>query len=80
MLRRTRLLRAEHSAPSTRERPHSFRSPSPLSGFPSVVFPAPASLRFSLTNAQPMLGCSFGAGSRLISTLEPSVMVISRTC
>ncbi|KRZ83405.1 hypothetical protein T08_3665 [Trichinella sp. T8] len=73
MLRRTRLLRAEHSAPSTRKRPNSSRSPLPMSSFPSVVFPALASQEFSLTNAQPMLGRSFGAGFCLTSTLEQSV-------
>ncbi|KRZ69653.1 hypothetical protein T10_162 [Trichinella papuae] len=77
---RARLPCGEHSAPSTRERPHSSRSPSPVSGFPSVVSSLPASQAFGVTNAQPMPSRLFGADSRSISTFEPSFMVISRVC
>ncbi|KRZ83411.1 hypothetical protein T08_15828, partial [Trichinella sp. T8] len=60
-------LTAQHGLPALNE------SPLPMSSFPSVVFPALASQEFSLTNAQPMLGRSFGAGFCLTSTLEQSV-------
>ncbi|KRX23834.1 hypothetical protein T07_2758 [Trichinella nelsoni] len=77
---RARLSRGEHSAPSTRERPYSCGSPSPMSGFPSVVFSAPASQEFGVTHAQPMSCRLFGADSRLISTFEPSVILVLRAC
>ncbi|KRY65483.1 hypothetical protein T4A_10176 [Trichinella pseudospiralis] len=73
MLRRTLLLRPEHSAPSTRARVQSSdqSTPAPTSDL---------TLCGLATTAQPMLGCPPQDGSCWILTFEPSVMVIFLAC
>ncbi|KRY43671.1 hypothetical protein T03_10776 [Trichinella britovi] len=73
MLRRALLLRAEHSAPSTRARVQS--------SDPSTQAPASDLTLCALaTTAQPMLSCPARDGSCSILTFDPSFMVISRVC
>ncbi|KRZ11370.1 hypothetical protein T11_110 [Trichinella zimbabwensis] len=54
-------------------RPQSSRSPTPVSGFPSVVFSVPACQAVGVANAQMMLSRLAASDSRSISTFEPSV-------
>ncbi|KRX59690.1 hypothetical protein T09_4727 [Trichinella sp. T9] len=69
MLPRVRLLRAEHSVPSTRARSHVPISPLSVSCPSSPVSLSGTSQGIGFIRAHPMLGCAAWAGSRTILTL-----------